>query len=206
MNKNIIVIIVVILLLVGVGIVFIPASSSHKKEIIQKPPKIKIVEKENKKNEIFKPVNNWVLKNYVDSFGDLTAIKYISTINPIIGKFGNTATTGSCLEVNIMANKDYIEIQLFEYCRNHPVKNYRTNGTKYLINIKDDKGKIHSLMGINFGDGIKLFLDRRWGQELHQLLLTNYLLKFLIFEDETSATEYTFEVDCTGYSKMFYSL
>lgn len=75
----------------------------------------------------------WENTFYVNKFGEYTKDKYIRNRNFISGKFSNSATEDSNLNVRFLSEgPNKISIMLYEYARDNPVKAY--SATKYYGN------------------------------------------------------------------------
>lgn len=137
-------------------------------------------------------VSIWKIKEYSDIFGDSSGKKYI-TNERIYGTFNNSATNGSSLGVRFIITKpEDINIMLFEYDGDNPVK---TSG-KYIVYVKDESGKtvefeaVHSRSELSFGWNV---------EELYKMMESEGLLKFAIYKTRSNGTEYHFEVDTKGF-------
>ncbi len=60
-------------------------------------------------------LGNWEIKYYVDDFGEPTKEGYITYKSLIKGRFSNSATNNSILDVVLLFGEDYYNIKLFEY-------------------------------------------------------------------------------------------
>ena len=84
----------------------------------------------------------WMIESYVDDFGAPTKKKYITNSDVINGKFSNSATTNSELNVKIIIeSQNVIDIKLFEYAGKNPVKTCVEEG--YKIRVKSKTGDFH---------------------------------------------------------------
>ena len=134
----------------------------------------------------------WIIKHYVDDFGEPTKQGYVSNLYPIEGKFSNSATQDSKLNVTLLVtNSSDISIKLYEYARNNPVKGYASQG--YSVKIKDCKGNRYSLSATNYSD--RLSFDPADSKRVHNILLKGGQVQFWIGEDRTSTTQYQFIID-----------
>jgi len=149
-----------------------------------------------------KKPNMWKIQNYVDDFGDPTTNRYLTNKTRIRGTFSNTATQDSRLDAYFLINDGTdISLKLYEYSGNNPVKAY--SATKYTVIVKKDDESRLILTAINYSDRLRFYDDSRI---LHNALLKNKALKFLIIETETPTTKYSFTVDATGYTATYKEL
>lgn len=133
----------------------------------------------------------WELRYYVDKFGDYTKKGYLINSEKISGTFSNSATKDSPLNVNLMVNNPReINIMLYEYARENPVKSYGEKN--YKIYVKDNSGKQHNLSATNYSD--RLSLTSSSSKKLHDALLQGGQLTFMIEETEYGITEYKFTI------------
>lgn len=143
------------------------------------------------------PTSTWVVKHYVNDFGDETKQGYITNAVPILGTFSNSATQDSPLIVEFLFDSKSMCIQLYEYARNNPVKSY---GSKdYSVKFKDKDGKTYRLHATNY-ESDRMRLDKSSSSQLNAALLKGGKVQFVITEDD-SPTEYRFTIDnAEGYS------
>lgn len=140
----------------------------------------------------------WKVRHYVNDFGDATKKGYIANEMPIVGTFSNSATQDSPLLVRLMFDKDLsINIHLYEYAGNNPVKAYGSDA--YSVKVKDKDGKAYRLHGTNYASD-RLTLDKSSAKQLHVALLKGGKVQFVINEDDTPTTNYAFALDnADGY-------
>jgi len=162
--------------------------------------------------------SQWSVRTYVDEFEEPTNEKYMR--NTTQGKFSNTATTNSCLRVVFLVDYELpayisqgekpvkipkIRIMLYEYCRNHPVKNSYDGGTEYTVKVKSNKGDTRVFAKVmNFDD--RLRFDSSDSYKLHKIFKSATTLKFFIYESDTPTTKYQFTVSAIGYSAAYKKL
>lgn len=152
----------------------------------------------------------WEICYYVDEFGEKTNSRYIANKDIIVGRFENSATTNSDLGVLfIINNENNVNIKLFEYLRNHPVK----DGGSYNILIQDESGERYNLRGSNYSsDKLRLNHDliRTDGtvayKEDDSRILFNLLskggkLQFKITNNKYTTSVYRFEILNADYFK-----
>jgi outer membrane murein-binding lipoprotein Lpp len=144
----------------------------------------------------------WTVRYYVDSFGERTSDAYISTTERIKGKFSNSATQDSDLNVNFMINSSSeIHFQLYEYAGNNPVKSYGED--KYTVQIQDKDGQRNTLAASNYSD--RLQFGKNASSILHKALMKGGVVKFAIIEDGTP-TRYRFEANADYYENAYRQL
>ena len=146
----------------------------------------------------------WTIKYYVDNFGEPTKDGYITTSNVIKGVFSNIATQNSSLNVYfIITSSVDIDIQLFEYAGNNPVKAYSPD--KYNILLQDGSKNRTLLRATNYSD--RLSFDNISSLELHYILMKGGVIKFRITEDKTPTTVYSFDiVTADWYENAYHKL
>ena len=150
---------------------------------------------------------NWLVKYFVDDFGDPTSSGYISNNEILKGTFSNSATTNSELLLYfIISDSANVAIKLFEYGRNE-VNAYSTN--YYSVKVKNSNGEVSTFSGTIYENGDRLYVDPGFRKThvsgLHKLLLKGGMLSFSIKESD-SMTSYKFKTDATGYANAFNEL
>ncbi|AEE16559.1 hypothetical protein [Treponema brennaborense] len=148
-------------------------------------------EKERIRLENLNNTGIWQVTHYVDNFGEPTKDGYIRNTNLISGTFSNTATQNSPLDVRFLINSSSdIDIMLFEYAGNNPVKAYSKE--TYSVQIQDKDGKRNSLSATNYSD--RLSFGESASRIIHNALMKGGSLKFRIIEDDTPTTQYQFDI------------
>lgn len=162
-------------------------------------------EEEEKERVRLANLNNtgiWSVSYYVDDFGEPTKEKYIKNTQLISGYFSNTATQNSDLNVKILiTDKSNIDIMLYEYARNNPVKAISSDSYKVLVQEKD--GNRLSLWATNYSD--RLSLNKSDANKLHTALIKGGTLKFHIIDAETPTTEYEFTIQNADWYNNAYA-
>jgi len=93
----------------------------------------------------------WRVRYYVDNFNEPTKTPYITNPQLIVGIFSNTATQDSPLQVKFLIDSaESIDIQLYEYAGNNPVKAGVYDDYVVLVRDKDDERM--ELRATNYGD------------------------------------------------------
>ena len=137
----------------------------------------------------------WEVCNYVDEFGDETKEKYVRNSETILGTFSNSATQNSDLRVSLLINsKESINIQLYEYNGDNPVK--AAGIDEYKIKVKSDSSDVIVLKSNNYSDRLKL--EKNDSKKLSKLFSKGWKLKFSIIDmSEYSSSVYNFELEDT---------
>ncbi len=160
-------------------------------------------EKERIRLENLKNTGIWKVTYYVDNFGEPTKDGYIRNTNLINGTFSNTATQNSPLNVQFLINNSSnIDIMLFEYAGNNPVKAYSKE--TYTVQVQDKDGNRNSLSATNYSD--RLSFGESASRIIHKALMKGGSLKFRIVEDETTTTQYQFDIINADWYENAYRL
>ncbi len=174
--------------------------SYFKKILSEIQPKIKVelakIEKQKKDSIRLANINElgiWETGFYIDEFDEPTKEAYIKT--EIRGKFSNSATTNSDLNVKFLISKNSIRIQLYEYAGNHPIK-----GDGFpVITIKDSNGKVHTVRSYNSQHGDNTIEPEHF-DEMKNILLNGGRIKFIAISGSSgSPSEYKFEIENADY-------
>ena len=117
-------------------------------------------------------IGDWMIGHYVDDFGQPTNDGYVINKQYIQGKFSNSATTNSKLNVEILVDyQDDIAIFLYEYARNNSVKNSSSRySDEYDITIRTEDGTDVSVTGTIWPGGDRLFIDTEYAPKVLSLL------------------------------------
>tara|TARA_B100001287_G_C22477743_1_gene432816 strand:- start:69 stop:680 length:612 start_codon:yes stop_codon:yes gene_type:complete len=159
----------------------------------------------------FEGTGIWNIRYFVDEFGDKTNQGFITNKNYISGSFSNSATSNSSLNVQfIISNQNRLAVKLFEYASNNPVKAYIA--TNYIINIKDSDGARHSLNGIIYEGGDRIFIEpntrRKQINKFHQILMKGGEISMNLKENNQygGLSSYSFKFKADGYKNVFNEL
>lgn len=151
-------------------------------------------EAEEKERIRLENINNtgiWSVQYYVDDFGEPTKEAYIRNTNLICGTFSNTATQNSDLNVKfLITSSSDVNIMLYEYASNNPVKAYSSES--YQVLIQDKGGNRIKLKATNYSD--RLNFDNTASKQIHNILMKGGTIKFKIYEIDTPTTEYDFTI------------
>ena len=169
---------------------------------LQEQKRKAIEEKEKIRLENLNNTGIWSVQYYVDDFGEPTKEGYIKNTNLISGTFSNTATQNSALNVKfLITNASDINIMLYEYAGNNPVKAYSSESYQVLIQDKD--GNRLKLIATNYSD--RLNFNKTASKQVHNILLKGGSIKFKIYEIDTPTTEYDFTINNADWYENAYT-
>lgn len=134
----------------------------------------------------------WETGFYVDDFGEKTSVGFVHA--ETIGVFSNSATTNSNLGVGILVDKNSVRIQLFEYARNHPIK----DEGMILFKAKRSDGAIMSFSTDNNERGDNT-VWKDYTEELIDFLDTGGEVIFVAETMGSPKSEYKFKLTDTSY-------
>ena len=159
-------------------------------------------EKERIRIENLNNTGIWTVQYYVDDFGEPTKEGYIRNTDLIRGSFSNTATQNSALDVKfLITNSNDINIMLYEYASNNPVKAY--SAESYQVMIQDKDGNRVKLKATNYSD--RLNFDKTASKQVHSILMKGGSIKFKIYEIDTPTTEYDFTINNADWYENAYT-
>jgi hypothetical protein len=154
-------------------------------------------EKERKRLANLNNTGIWRMQNYVDEFGNDTAIRCVTNKDPIKGTFSNSATQNSPLLVDILIDsKSEVAIRLYEYARNNPVKAIHREG--YRVAFQDSRGGKYTCFAFNSSDRLSLDLKNS-SDSLYNAFMQGGNVKFRIVKVDQPSTSYSFEIEPEGY-------
>lgn len=169
---------------------------------LQEQKKKEAEEKERIRLENLNNTGIWSVQFYVDDFGEPTKEGYIKNTNLIRGTFSNTATQNSDLNVKfLITNSNDINIMLYEYASNNPVKTYSSE--IYQVLIQDKDGNRTKLVATNYSD--RLSFDQASSKQVHNILMKGGTIKFKIYELENTTNEYNFTIDNADWYENAYA-
>ena len=97
---------------------------------------------------------------------------------------------------------------LYEYAGNNPVKAYSTDD--YSISVKDSNGIKHSMTGIMYEGGDRVYFDRGSNKnhisKMHNILMNEGEVSVVIKKSEYGLSTYIFKFNADGYKNAFYNL
>lgn len=159
-------------------------------------------EKERIRLENLNNTGMWEIRHYVDSFGEPTKEGYITNKSLIKGKFSNSATSNSDLDVKfLITNSSDINIKLYEYAGDNEVKGTYDYPGEYFVYVKDQNGKEYSLNAKNSSD--RLSFNTADSRIVNKILLNSKTVKFYIKEYKGSS-EYNFTISNTEWYENAY--
>lgn len=160
-----------------------------------------IEEKEKNRIKNLSNTGIWSVQYYVDEFGEPTKEGYIQNTELIRGTFSNTATQNSALDIKFLITSiNDINIMLYEYAHNNPVKAY--SAENYQVLIQDKDGNRVKLIATNYSD--RLNFDKTASKKFHSILMKGGSIKFKIYQIDTPTTEYDFTVNNADYFENAY--
>jgi hypothetical protein len=125
----------------------------------------------------------WTVRHYVDNFNEPTKDPYITDPEIIVGTCSNTATQDSPLHVKFMIDSaESIDIQLYEYAGNNPVKSGMYEA--YAVLVRDKGNARLQLRAASYGD--RLSIVKGDATKLHAVLMKGGRVQFRIVSEETS--------------------
>lgn len=134
----------------------------------------------------------WTVRYYVDDFGKSTKSGYISTKDPVVGFFSNSATQNSKLKIDfLLSSHKNANIMLYEYAGRNPVKSYMNEDYKILV--QDKNGNRYSLNGKIWKGSDRINLDEDSSKSLHSILKKGGRVQFRVKKID-SLSEYSFEL------------
>jgi hypothetical protein len=149
----------------------------------------------------FDSLGIWEISNYVNEFNEITKEKYIRMKDDISGTFSNSATQNSELTVRFLINGNKnVNIMLFEYAGNNPVKEGVEEN--YKVRIKHNDDNPITLYANNYSD--RLSFDKKSSAKITDIFKQGGSVSFFIIENsQYSISQYQFKIeDCTGFDKI----
>lgn len=157
------------------------------------------IEAENQEKERLANLDNtgiWQVSYYVDEFGEKTKDGLVRNRALIEGRFSNTATENSDLNVRLLIDgPKEVDVVLYEYGGNNPVKAYSPDS--YLVMVQGNDGKRHELKAVNLSD--RLSFGPKHSNLVYDVLKSGGNIKFRITDIETPTTRYAFEIKDAKY-------
>ena len=140
----------------------------------------------------------WLVKNYVDEFGNPTDNIFIATTS--IGAFSNSATNGSKLLAGIIVNRNDVEINLLEY-GSHPIS---VVGSSASIKVKMSvNGETIDVGEATFNKYTKRLTINN-ALPIFKTLAENSKVRMLITIDDYSLSKYLFDIDSAGFEYTYH--
>lgn len=172
---------------------FVVLLNDIKKEELAEKQRKEAEEKERIRLENLNNTGVWDVTFFVDDFGEPTKNGFITNGNYFRGKFSNTATTDSKLNVDFVnKSSNSICIRLYEYAGKNPVKSYRQDS--YRVLIQDNEGNRSEYRAVNNTED-RMCFNRASSNKIHKILMKGGEIKFKIFDIETPTTKYDFTIE-----------
>lgn len=133
----------------------------------------------------------WSKDFYTDDFDEPTDEWFIS--RSFMGTFSNSATSDSRLSGHILIDAEDISIFLYEY-NSHQVKNPYSRSEAYVISVRLEDGTTKEFSGYIYSEGDRIIVDDSDFASLKNLLINGGKMKFYIYEQDNSVTNYLFEI------------
>jgi len=154
---------------------------------------------------------NWEVMAYKDEFDMPTGDYSVVNLNPIYGKFSNSATTNSDLVVFLYCDKytdthaDYIGFRLFEYANpNFELKNSYSQTKQYDIIVMDSTGVKHYLNGYIKAKSRMMLVDTAGSEIIISALKAGGTVRFAITASDDALNKYTFTIDdAAGFDEAY---
>lgn len=143
-------------------------------------------------------IGDWIIRNYVDHFGDPTSENYLTTKYRIIGTFSNTATTNSKLGVVVLVDDDSFAFDIYEY-NDNIVENYYSKTRTYQIEVKRPNGSKITLTGKMYSKSSRLFLDEKDEMQLIHYFKNNFGEYKFFISNKDDMTTWSFSVDASNF-------
>lgn len=166
--------------------------------------KVEKVKSANAEKERIRKLNdtgNFTIGNYTDEFGDRTSEKFVGYRGR--GTFSNSATEGSALKFWVaMDGPTEFDISLYEYAGDNPVKDI-FGGDAYVIRFKysETKGQVTCK-----NHGNRISCGPQNSAKLHQALKISNQVKFSIYNQRTTSSQYFFTMNANGYTNAMRKL
>lgn len=179
------------------------------KTLLTKIEKAELAEKKRKEAEEkerirLENINNtgmWKVNFYVDDFGEPTKEGYIRNTSLISGFFSNTATQNSDLNVKfLISNSSDVDMMLYEYARQNPIKS--SSSESYRVLIQDKDGERLKLRATSYGD--RLSFSKTDSRKVHNILMKGGEIKFRIIENDRPTTNYKFTISKADWYENAY--
>ena len=158
-------------------------------------------------NKYINTSNNivWIPESYVDNFGESTDSKFVINKSYFTGKFNNSATTNSKLNVKLLIDKQNIAIVLYEY-GTMLVKNSYSRSEPYTITMKTGDGTIFNIGGYMPSGADRIAINEGDKQTIINALSGIGDVSFHIVETNRKTTQYTFKGQAANFSKIYAEL
>jgi hypothetical protein len=143
----------------------------------------------------------WVLDYYVDEFQKPTDKSYIHNSKYISGTFSNSATSNSKLYAQLLFDKEYLTIRLFEY-EDRLVTAY--SKTEYSITVLDGDGQKHNFSGVMYQGQNRIEIPNK--EAFIALLQNNEKISIYLEDDSRYASTYLFDCYRENFKEVYTQL
>lgn len=124
-------------------------------------------------------LGEWLVRNYVDDFGNPTKQKYITEAESLYGVFSNSATQDSKLRIHLLiSSATEMDVMLYEYDGRNPVKAYSHD--KYDILVQTKGGDKIKLSGKMWPNSDRIQIDKSSSKKLHAIFMQGGKVDFRI--------------------------
>lgn len=152
----------------------------------------------------------WEIFENVDEFDLPDGTYHIRNIEPVEGKFSNSATTNSPLLAVMYFNRfanskdEYIAIRLFEYGQNRVTNPYSKRKEYKITMLGSKSGLKYSVDGLMLSQSADIMVVDRNVSTIKTLLRQGGTVRFSISEVGNSLTKYVFSFeDASGFGKSY---
>ena len=146
------------------------------------------------------PKKDWKVDYYVDEFDQPTEDRLVYAL--FSGKFSNSATTDSRLDVKMVVDNEYVGIFLYEY-GNNQVKNNGSYNDGYSITLRDAEGNKTDLKGKIYGGGDRILVEGSNREKFIEHLMGEEDFQVYIVDDEYQTSTYLFTVSPSNFKDVF---
>jgi hypothetical protein len=135
--------------------------------------------------------SDYIVKYFVDDFGDPTDHKYLFTM--VTGKFSNSATKDSTLNVGVIISDIEISFMLFEYGSSRVIG---SDYTSYVLKMKFPDGQIFEKTTKIDKYTSRLILSKLFDSSIdfETLFSGSAPMKIFIYEKDRPYTNYSFTI------------
>ena len=147
--------------------------------------------------------NEFLIKSFVDEFGDETNEKFLGT--SVEGTFKNTATTGDKLLVKILfSKKELVRFDFFDYGDKPSNLGLLDSDKDKWFMLAKKNGEKHNISGSVNGSSWAPHKDRNYkfgltyADKVLELFKTGSTTKFLLTKSDSTDTIYNFSINVNG--------
>ena len=146
---------------------------------------------------------DWILDYYVDDFNEPTSDWFVWLENGANGTFSNSAVTDARLAVNLLVDKESVDIFLLEYAQNYVKNNSSYRDIEYTITMKTDYGATQELTGAIYCGNDRITIDEKYRQTVLDALCNFEKVSFFIMNNQFQTTTYLFSVPSSNFSEVY---